>query len=89
MGTNDLLENLSIKRKSCRKVVEIRMDGSRSLDVNCCVFEGKSSTNLREGSVWGACCRWFESSHPDAEMEGVRCKNLTPSLFLYLSVSFL
>ena len=53
MGTNDLLENLSVKRKSCRKVVEIRMDESRSLDVIRCVFEGKSSTNLREGSVWG------------------------------------
>ena len=89
MGTNDLLENLSVKRKSCRKVVEIRMDGSRLLDVIICVFEGKSSMDLREGAVWGACCRWFESSHPDAEMEGVRCKNLTPSLFLYLSVSFL
>ena len=85
MGTNDLLENLGVKKKSCRKVVEIRMDGSRSLDVISCVFESKSSTNLREGSFWGACCRWFESSHPDAEMEGVRCKNLTPSLFLYLS----
>ena len=89
MGTNDLLENLSVKRKSCRKVVEIRMDKCRSLNVNRCVFEGKSSMNLREGAVWGACCRWFESSHPDAEIEGVRCKNLTPSLFLYLSVSFL
>ena len=65
MGTNDLLENLSVKRKSCRKVVEIRMDECRSLDVNRCVFEGKSSMNLREGSVWGACGRWFESSHPD------------------------
>ena len=85
MGTNDLLENLGVKKKSCRKVVEIRMDGSRSLDVISCVFESKSSTNLREGSFWGARCRWFESSHPDAEMEGVRCKNLTPSLFLYLS----
>ena len=85
MGTNDLLENLSVKRKSCRKVVEIRMDECQSLDVISCVFEGKSSMDLREGAVWGACCRWFESSHPDAEMEGVRCKNLTPSLFLYLS----
>ena len=62
MGTNDLLENLSVKRKSCRKVVEIRMDKCRSLNVNRCVFEGKSSMNLREGAVWGACCRWFESS---------------------------
>ncbi len=77
MGTNDLLENLSVKRKSCRKVVEIRMDESWSLDVIRCVFEGKSSINLREGSVWGACCRWFESSHPDTEQEGVRHKCLT------------
>ena len=85
MGTNDLLENLSVKRKSCRKVVEIRMDRSRLLDVIICVFEGKSSMDLREGAVWGACCRWFESSHPDAEMEGVRCKNLTPSFFVPFS----
>ena len=77
MRTNDLLEESGVKRKSCRKVVEIRMNRSRSLDVNCCVFEGKPSIDLREGSFWGACCRWFESSHPDTEQEGVRCKSLT------------
>ena len=65
MGTNDLLVKLSVKEKSCRKVVEIPVGRSRSLDVICCVFEGKSSTNLRKGSFWGACGRWFESSHPD------------------------
>ena len=44
MKTEDLLEELSTKKKSCRKVVEFRMNESRSLDVICCVFEGKPST---------------------------------------------
>ena len=87
MKTKDLLEELSVKEKSCRKVVEFRMNESRSLDVIYCVFEGKSSTNLREGSFWGACGRWFESSHPDTEQEGVRCKSLTPSFFLDICTS--